>query len=171
MKELLFEWDEKKNSINKKKHGVSFEEAKTVFDDDKAVLFDDPDHSEDEDRFLILGFPVLKSCVSSATAIVKMIMLSGSFLPERLQNPSQVSTMNTTEVNVMREEYDIKNLNPRKNPYSKQLKRQVTMNINVDTIDYFKSQSEETGIPYQKLMNLYLTDCAKSKKKISISWN
>ena len=75
------------------------------------------------------------------------------------------------EVNVMREEYDIKNLNPRKNPYSKQLKRQVTMNINVDTIDYFKSQSEETGIPYQKLMNLYLTDCAKSKKKISISWN
>ena len=56
MKELLFEWDEKKNSINKKKHRVSFEEAKTVFDDDKAVLFDDPDHSEDEDRFLILGF-------------------------------------------------------------------------------------------------------------------
>ena len=66
MKELLFEWDEKKNSINKKKHGVSFEEAKTVFGDDKAVLFDDPDHSEDEDRFLILGFSSTeKLCIVS----------------------------------------------------------------------------------------------------------
>ena len=48
----------------------------------------------------------------------------------------------------MREEYDIKNLNPRKNPYAKKLKRQITINIDVDTIDYFKSQSESNGIPY-----------------------
>ena len=54
----------------------------------------------------------------------------------------------------MREEYDIKNLNPRKNPYSKRLKKQITININVDTIDYFVKQSEQTGIPYQTLINL-----------------
>jgi len=53
--ELKFEWDENKNSINKKKHKISFEEAKTVFYDAEAIVIDDPDHSEDEDRFLILG--------------------------------------------------------------------------------------------------------------------
>lgn len=63
----------------------------------------------------------------------------------------------------MREEYDIKNLNPRKNPYAKKLKRQITINIDVDTIDYFKSQSESNGIPYQTLINLYLADCVKEK--------
>ena len=55
MEELKFEWDENKNSINKKKHKISFEEAKTVFYDAEAIVIDDPDHSEDEDRFLILG--------------------------------------------------------------------------------------------------------------------
>lgn len=55
MEYLKFEWDNKKNEINKKKHNVSFEEAKTVFYDDDAVLFDDPDHSVSEERFLILG--------------------------------------------------------------------------------------------------------------------
>ena len=52
---MRFEWDPNKNEINKKKHGISFEEAKTVFYDEYAILFDDPDHSEDEDRFIILG--------------------------------------------------------------------------------------------------------------------
>ena len=48
----------------------------------------------------------------------------------------------------MREEYDIKNLNPRKNPYSKRIKKQVTINLDGDVIDYFKAQSESSGIPY-----------------------
>ena len=56
----------------------------------------------------------------------------------------------------MREEYDIKNLNPRKNPYSKRIKKQVTINLDGDVIDYFKAQSESSGIPYQTLINLYL---------------
>lgn len=56
MNTLRFEWDENKNSINKRKHKISFEEAKTVFYDDNAILFDDPDHSIYEERFLILGF-------------------------------------------------------------------------------------------------------------------
>lgn len=52
---LRFEWDPNKNEINKRKHGLSFETAREVFYDEFAVLFDDPDHSEEEDRFLIIG--------------------------------------------------------------------------------------------------------------------
>ena len=70
----------------------------------------------------------------------------------------------------MRKEYDIKKLNPRKNPYSKRLKKQITININDDTITYFKSQSEEMGIPYQALINLYLSDCVNSKRKLQLAW-
>ena len=57
----------------------------------------------------------------------------------------------------VREEYDIKNLNPKKNPYSNRLKKQITININCNTIDYFQEQSQESGIPYQTLINLYPT--------------
>jgi len=55
MKGLLVEWDEKKNRANKRKHGVSFEEAQTVFLDENAIRYFDPDHSAEEDRFLMLG--------------------------------------------------------------------------------------------------------------------
>lgn len=56
MKELEFEWDDNKALKNKKKHeGITFEEAKTVFEDERAILFDDPDHSIDEQRFIIIG--------------------------------------------------------------------------------------------------------------------
>lgn len=55
MNTIDFEWDEKKNEKNKEKHKIGFEEALTVFYDENAVLFDDPEHSEDEDRFLIIG--------------------------------------------------------------------------------------------------------------------
>lgn len=55
MNMIRFEWDENKNSINKKKHGISFEEASSVFYDDNALVIDDPDHSIEEDRFIILG--------------------------------------------------------------------------------------------------------------------
>lgn len=55
MKDIRFEWDENKNKINIKKHKVSFEEAETVFYDENALVISDPDHSETEDRFIILG--------------------------------------------------------------------------------------------------------------------
>lgn len=55
MSNIRFEWDARKSSANKKKHGISFEEARTVFFDENAKLIDDPDHSEDEDRFVLLG--------------------------------------------------------------------------------------------------------------------
>lgn len=59
MDKIKFEWDENKNEINIKKHGLSFEEAKEVFEDEDAILFDDPDHSIYEERFLIIG--IIKS--------------------------------------------------------------------------------------------------------------
>lgn len=66
----------------------------------------------------------------------------------------------------MREEYDIEKLNPRKNPYAKREKQQVTMNMNITTVDYFKSMSAELGIPYQTLINLYLEDCVREKRAL-----
>lgn len=56
MNNLHFTWDEDKNKTNQKKHGISFDEAKTVFFDENAVEFQDPDHSKEEDRFILLGF-------------------------------------------------------------------------------------------------------------------
>lgn len=70
----------------------------------------------------------------------------------------------------MLEEYDIDKLNPRPNPYAKELKKQVTIKISPSVIDYFKKEAAETGIPYQTLINLYLVDCVNEKKKLNISW-
>lgn len=55
MSELLFDWDPSKAAANARKHGVTFEEAKSAFSDERAKLIDDPDHSEGEDRFILLG--------------------------------------------------------------------------------------------------------------------
>ena len=70
----------------------------------------------------------------------------------------------------MREEYEIKELHPRKNPYVNRLKKQITINIDSSTIDYFKSLAEHESIPYQTLINLYLRDCAVNERQIHISW-
>ena len=70
----------------------------------------------------------------------------------------------------MREEYNIDELNPRKNPYAKQLKKTITINIDNQTIDYFKEMAKDSGIPYQTLMNLYLRDCAQNQRQLQISW-
>lgn len=55
MKELRFEWDEKKFNLNQRKHGISFLEAQTVFSDENGLLLDDPDHSLEEERYIVLG--------------------------------------------------------------------------------------------------------------------
>lgn len=66
MNKVRFIWDENKNELNKKKHGISFEEAKEVFIDENAILFDDPDHSYEEERFLIIGITGVKGiCIVS----------------------------------------------------------------------------------------------------------
>ena len=68
----------------------------------------------------------------------------------------------------MREEYNF--TNARKNPYAKRIKKQITINIDEDTIAYFKGMAVESGIPYQTLINLYLADCAKEKRQPVITW-
>ncbi|VAW34750.1 hypothetical protein MNBD_CHLOROFLEXI01-2101 [hydrothermal vent metagenome] len=71
---------------------------------------------------------------------------------------------------VMKDEYDLSKMKSRPNPYAKRLKKQVTLRVSGDVIDYFKTMAEETGIPYQSLINFYLVDCVNSKKKLQMSW-
>lgn len=79
MSALKFEWDQRKASANLKKHGVSFEEAKSVFYDERAKLIDDPEHSEEEDRFILLGISsslrvmVVCHCYRSAGNVIRII--------------------------------------------------------------------------------------------------
>jgi len=79
MDNLHFTWDETKNKSNQRKHGVSFEEAKTVFFDENAIEFPDPDHSKDEDRFIMLGFShklrmlVVCYCYRQKETIIRII--------------------------------------------------------------------------------------------------
>ena len=68
----------------------------------------------------------------------------------------------------MRKHYDFSKA--KKNPYAKRLKKQVTIRLDEATIAYFKNLSEETGVPYQTLINLYLRDCAASGRKLAMKW-
>lgn len=68
----------------------------------------------------------------------------------------------------MRKEYDF--TAAKKNPYASQLKKQITIRLDEGSIDYFKSISEQVGIPYQSLINLYLRDCATSHRKLNLNW-
>ena len=65
----------------------------------------------------------------------------------------------------MKKEYDFSKGN--KNPYAKLLKKQITINISTDALEYFQQMSEETGVPYQTLINFYLMDCVQNKRKLS----
>lgn len=79
MSGLTFTWDERKADANFRKHRVRFEEAQTVFQDENALLFSDPDHSEDEDRFLLLGISfslrvlVVCHCYRESEGVVRLI--------------------------------------------------------------------------------------------------
>ncbi|MGD1905223.1 MAG: BrnA antitoxin family protein [Leptolyngbyaceae cyanobacterium] len=68
----------------------------------------------------------------------------------------------------MRDEYDFSE--SVQNPYSKKLKKQVTIRLEAEVVDYFKQLSTENNIPYQTLINLYLQDCVRSQRKLSIEW-
>ena len=79
MQLLVFEWDENKNRINQRKHGISFDEASSVFYDDRAILFDDPQHSTEEERFLLLGMSdeanlcIVCHCYRASETIIRII--------------------------------------------------------------------------------------------------
>jgi uncharacterized protein (DUF4415 family) len=68
----------------------------------------------------------------------------------------------------MRKSYDFSKSVP--NPYVRKAKRQITIRLDGDTVDYFKSLSKQSGIPYQNLINLYLRDCAAEKKRLKMAW-
>ena len=68
----------------------------------------------------------------------------------------------------MRKSYDFSK--GKKNPYAKRLKKPVTIRLDEATIEYFKDLANDTGVPYQTLINLYLRDCAQSKKRLSMKW-
>jgi uncharacterized protein (DUF4415 family) len=70
----------------------------------------------------------------------------------------------------MKKEYDLTKMKSRPNPYAKRLKKQITLRIRPDVIDYFKDMAEENGIPYQSLINLYLQDCMAAHRKLSMKW-
>jgi len=68
----------------------------------------------------------------------------------------------------MKEEYDLTTMKSRANPYAKKLKKQVTMRLETDVIEYFKDMAEGVDIPYQSLINLYLKDCVTSHRELSM---
>jgi len=79
MREICFEWDENKNKKNRSKHNISFEEALTVFEDEEALVIDDPDHSDVEERFIILGLSkkanllVVCHCYRASDTVIRII--------------------------------------------------------------------------------------------------
>lgn len=89
MAELRFEWDPTKSAANKRKHGVAFEEAESVFADDHALLIDDPDHSDTEERFVLLGLSaklrvlVVIHCYRKNDAIIRIISARKATTPEQ----------------------------------------------------------------------------------------
>lgn len=79
MEHIKFKWDENKNQINQNKHKISFDEAKTVFYDEEALVIDDPEHSEEEERFIILGLSnkanllVVCHCYRECDTVIRII--------------------------------------------------------------------------------------------------
>ena len=88
---IRFEWDENKNAINKKKHRIAFEEARTVFYDSEALVIDDPEHSEGEERFIILGYSqranllVVCHCCRAAESVIRIISARKATVAETRQ--------------------------------------------------------------------------------------
>jgi predicted DNA binding CopG/RHH family protein len=70
----------------------------------------------------------------------------------------------------MRKNYDFEKMKSRKNPYAKRLKKQITIRIGTDAIEYFKDMSEQTGVPYQNLIDSYLANCAATRRKLKMKW-
>jgi len=91
MSDIRFEWDEKKHSVNKRKHGVSFTEGQTAFADENGLLIDDPDHSDDEERLILLGLSaklrllVVSHIYSDADLTIRLISVRKATSSEQEQ--------------------------------------------------------------------------------------
>ena len=71
---------------------------------------------------------------------------------------------------IMKAEYNLSEMKSRRNPYASRLKKQVTIRMGLDIIEYFKAMAQKTGIPYQNLINLYLRDCVSHGKQLDLRW-
>ena len=71
----------------------------------------------------------------------------------------------------MRKEYDFSRMTGKRNPHARHLKKQVTIRLGIEAIEYFKEMAEASGIPYQSLINSYLTDCARNQRKLVVNWS
>jgi len=140
--ELRFSWDPQKARSNERNHGVSFEEAQTVFFDEHAAAAP--------------GVPL----PSRGQRVDSDHQRSAS---EQARGEAVLGKAET-----MKKEYDFSRA--RKNPYAKRLKKQITIRLDEPTIEYFKGVAELSGIPYQTLINLYLRDCAQKGRKLSMDW-
>ena len=163
MSHYSFDWDPRKDAANRKKHDVSFQEAKTAFTDEFARLIADPDHSEEEDRFILLG-----TSIHSRLLVVCHCVRDGEVIRIISARKANRRERNTYEGTDMRDHYDFSE--SVKSPYAKKLKKQVTIRLDEDTVAYFKNLAEQKDLPYQSLINLYLRDCAQSHKDLKIEW-
>ena len=71
----------------------------------------------------------------------------------------------------MKAEYDLTKMKSRKNPYARKLKKQITLRLDPEVIEYFKQKAGETGLPYQTLINLYLQDCRATGRELKMTWS
>jgi len=164
--DLRFQWDARRNASNKRKHGISFEEARTAFTDEHGLLIDDPDHSKDEARFLLLGRQLDAAPARRVSLLPRRRRLDQDHLGSA-RGLLRAGNLHRT-VETMRKTYDFSKARP--NPYARRLKKQVTIRLDEDTINYFKSLADSAEIPYQTLINLYLRDCAQSGKQLRLEW-
>src|SRR3989338_6945347 len=104
MKSMTFEWDAAKASVNQKKHGISFNEAKTVFYDENAIIIHDPEHSNDEERFVLLGLSVASRmlvvihCYRKKDKIIRIISARKATKQESMQYKYKRSEEHTSEL-------------------------------------------------------------------------
>ena len=144
---------------------MSFEEAKTVFFDERAKLIDDPDHSEDEERFVLIWNEQRASFPARLSLLPEQRQCHSYHL--RTQGHFQGVQILLIGCHMRKEDHFSK---ARKNPYASQLKKQITIRLDEESITYFKAISEDVGVPYQSLINLYLRDCAISQRKLNLNW-
>jgi len=144
---------EKNNKSNK--HGIWFEEAQTVFDDPHGRVFVDPEHSGEEERFITIGM----SLAARLVVVIHCDRQSNSIIAT-----SRRERQAGERPDFMKKEYSFSKLQEVKNRYAAK-KKAVGINLSPEVIDYFKGLADKTGLPYQKLIDLFLLDCARKRKK------
>ena len=156
---MKFEWDENKNNINKIKHGISFQDAETVFDDDNAIILFDEQHSDSEDRFIIIGrdsiFRELTvcHCYRKQESIIRIISARKATKTE-----SKLYKGGGT----MKDEYTAADfVNSVKNPYFSKLNRKAEVAVRHELYKVFSEIGEKNGVEAEVIMSRCLADYAK----------